>query len=112
MCEFIFFSTASMNMCGLGSGVIKFNGLKYANWYEQIQFQLGVFDLDLAIVMDEMPPAINETSTTDEKTLYETWQRSNRLSLNLMRMTMAENVKSYMPKTENAKEFIRMIKEY
>ena len=35
-----------MNMCGLGSGVIKFNGLNYADWYEQIQFQLGVFDLD------------------------------------------------------------------
>jgi len=99
-------------MCGLGSGVIKFNGLNYADWYEQIQFQLGVFDLDLAIVMDEMPPAINETSTADEKTLYEAWQRSNRLSLNLMRMTMAENVKPSMPKTENAKEFIRMIKEY
>jgi len=101
-----------MNMCGLDSGVIKFNGLNYADWYEQIQFQLGVFDLDLAIVMDEMPPAINETSTADEKTLYEAWQRSNRLSLNLMRITMAENVKPSMPKTENAKEFIRMIKEY
>ncbi|XP_027905897.1 uncharacterized protein LOC114165484 [Vigna unguiculata] len=99
-------------MCGLGSGVIKFNGLNYADWYKQIQFQLGVFDLDLAIVMDEMPPVINETSTADEKTLYEAWQRFNRLSLNLMRMTMAENVKPSMPKTENAKEFIRLIKEY
>ena len=99
-------------MCGLGSGVIKFNGLNYVDWYEQIQFQLSVFDLDLAIVMDEMPPAINETNTTDEKTLYEAWQRSNRLCLNLMRMTMAENVKPSMHKIENAKEFIRLIKEY
>ncbi|KAJ1385848.1 S-adenosyl-L-methionine-dependent methyltransferase [Sesbania bispinosa] len=32
-----------------------------------IQFQLGVFDLDLAIVMDEMPPAITETSADDDK---------------------------------------------
>ena len=62
--------------------------------------------------MDGMPLAINETSTTDEKTLCEAWQRSNRLSLNLMRMTMVENVKPSMPKIENAKEFIRMIKEY
>jgi len=99
-------------MCGLGSGVIKFNGLNYADWYEQIQFQLGVFDLDLAIVTDEMPPTINESCTTDEKTLYEAWQRFNRLSLNLMHMTMVENVKPSMPKTENAKEFIRLIKEY
>lgn len=47
----------------LGSSVVKFNGLNYADWYIQIQFQLGVFNLDLAIVMDEMPPSINKTST-------------------------------------------------
>jgi len=29
-----------------------------------------------------------------------------------MRMTMAENVKASMPNTENAMEFIRLIKEY
>jgi len=50
-----------------------------------------VFDLDLAIVMDEMPLAINETSTTNENSLYEAWQMSNKFSLNSMRMTMAEN---------------------
>ena len=60
-----------MNMCGLGSDVIKFNGLNYTDWYEQIQFQLGVFNLNLAIVMDEMPPVINKTNTIDEKTLCE-----------------------------------------
>ncbi|KAJ1434123.1 gag-polypeptide of LTR copia-type [Sesbania bispinosa] len=101
-----------MNLFGLGNGVVKFTGLNYADWSEQIQFQLGVFDLDLAIVMDEMPPAITETSTDDEKSLYEGWQRSNRMSLNLMRMTMAENVKPSMPKTKNAREFMKRIKEY
>jgi len=60
-----------MNMCGLGNSVIKCNGFNYVDWYKQIQFQLGSFDLDLAIVMDEMPLAINETITIDEKTLYE-----------------------------------------
>ncbi|KAJ1386813.1 hypothetical protein SESBI_40504 [Sesbania bispinosa] len=101
-----------MNLFGMGNGVVKFTKLNYADCSEQIQFQLGVFDLDLAIVMDEMLPAITETSTDDDKSLYEAWQRSNRLSLNLMRMTMAENVKPSMPKTENAREFMKMIKEY
>ncbi|KAJ1377091.1 hypothetical protein SESBI_49239 [Sesbania bispinosa] len=85
-----------MNLFGLGNGVVKFTALNYDDWSEQIQFQLGVFDLDLAIVMDEMPSSITETSTDDDKSLYEAWQRSNRLSLNLMRMTMAENVKPYI----------------
>jgi len=97
-------------MFGLDSGVIKFNGLNYVDWYEQIQFQFGVFDLDL--VMHEMSPTIIETSTIDEKFLYKAWQRSNILSLNLMCMTMAENVKLSRPKTENAKGFLKLIKEY
>ena len=71
----------------------------------QIQFQLGVMDLDLVIV-SETPTTITETSTEANKSFYEAWERSNRLSLNLMRMTMAENVKPTMPKTENAKEFM------
>ncbi|BAT84222.1 hypothetical protein VIGAN_04153300, partial [Vigna angularis var. angularis] len=71
---------AYMNLAGLSNNVVKFNGLNYADWSEQIQFQLGVLDLDMAIMMDEMPAAITETSTSDEKSLYEACHRSNRLS--------------------------------
>nr|KYP49934.1 hypothetical protein KK1_028325 [Cajanus cajan] len=59
-----------------------------------------------------MPPAITETSTDADKPLYEAWQRSNKLSLNLMRMTMAEKVKPSMAKSENVREFMKMIKDY
>ena len=38
--------------------LVKFNGLNYADWSEQIQFQLGIMDLDLVIVCDEKPPTI------------------------------------------------------
>ncbi|XP_057444105.1 uncharacterized protein LOC130736281 [Lotus japonicus] len=94
------------------TGVIKFNGLNYADWSEQIQFQLGYMDLDLTIVTDEKPAAITETSTDDDKSYYEAWVRSNRLCLNLMRMTMTENVKPSMPKTDNAREFMTKVKEF
>ncbi|WVZ14373.1 hypothetical protein V8G54_011939 [Vigna mungo] len=77
-----------MNLFGLNNCVVKFNGLKYIDWAEQIQIQLGVFDLDIAIIIDEMSSTITETSTSDEKSLYEGWHRCNRLSLNLMRMSM------------------------
>nr|VDD10182.1 unnamed protein product [Brassica oleracea] len=46
-----------------------------------------------------------------EKSRYERWERSNRLSLNLMRLTMAESIKPSMPKTEKAREFLEKIKE-
>ncbi|KAG6483391.1 hypothetical protein ZIOFF_060036 [Zingiber officinale] len=71
-----------------------------------------VMGLDMTLVMEQRPTTITETSTEADKTLYEAWVRSNRLSLNLMKMTMAENVKPSMPKSDNAREFIKLIKEY
>ena len=103
---------ASNNVFALGNAMIKFNGLNYAEWSEHIQFHLGVLGLDLAVISEEKPAAITGTSTESDKSFHEAWVRSNRLSLNLMRMTMAENVKPSMPKTENAREFLMRIKEY
>ena len=40
------------------------------DWSEQIQFQLGVMDLDLAIVLKK-PIAIIETSIEVDKSFYE-----------------------------------------
>ena len=104
--------TASNNLFTLGNAMIKFNGLNYVEWSEHIQFHLGVLGLDFAVISDEKPTVITETNTESDKSLYEAWERSNRLSLNLMRMTIAENVKPSMPKTENAREFMMRIKEY
>ncbi|KAF1879111.1 hypothetical protein Lal_00047783 [Lupinus albus] len=101
----------SFNAFALVNGCVKFNGLNYADWSEQIQFSLGVMELDLAIIMDNVP-TITETSSEADKTLYEAWERSNRLSLSLMKMSISDNVKPSMPKTDNAREFMRMIKEY
>ncbi|KAL2246808.1 UNVERIFIED_CONTAM: Retrovirus-related Pol polyprotein from transposon TNT 1-94 [Sesamum indicum] len=99
-------------MFASSNSVIKFNELNYAEWSEQIHFQLGIMNLDLAIVIDGKPKAITDTSTTAEKSYFEAWEKSNRLSLNLMRMTMAESVKPSMPKTDDAREFLMKIKEY
>ena len=44
-----------INLFGMGNGLAKLNGLNYAVWSGQIQFQLGVMDLDLALVCDKKP---------------------------------------------------------
>ena len=59
-----------MNMFALGNGLIKFNGLNYAEWSEQVQFQLGVMSLDMAIVSDRLE-ALTEDSTDAQKTHFE-----------------------------------------
>ncbi|XP_050877576.1 uncharacterized protein LOC127081356 [Lathyrus oleraceus] len=90
----------------------KFNGLNYADWSEKIQFQLGFMDLDMTLIMDDKPTTITEDSIEDERSLFEAWERSNRLSLNLMRMTMDENIKPFIPNTKNTGEFMKNVKEY
>nr|ABW74555.1 gag-pol protein [Boechera divaricarpa] len=102
---------ASSNVVASANSVTKFNGLNYGEWSEQIRFTLGVMGLDRAIISNEKPPAITVDSSESDKTRYENWERYNRLSLNLMRMSMAESIKPSMPKTENAMEFLEKIKE-
>jgi len=57
-----------------------FNGLNFSDWSEQVQFYLGVLDLDTVFHV-EKPAAITDASSTKEKTHYKVWERSNRLSL-------------------------------
>uniref|UniRef100_A0A6N2LRF5 Integrase catalytic domain-containing protein n=1 Tax=Salix viminalis TaxID=40686 RepID=A0A6N2LRF5_SALVM len=102
--------TASSSLFASANSVVKFNGLNYEEWSEQIRFSLGVMSLDQAILTDEEPAAITDESSELEKSRYETWERSNRLCLNLLRMSMAESVKPSMPKIEKAREFILKIK--
>lgn len=66
----------------------------------------------MALVMEEQPATLTDQSTDEDKYFYEAWERSNRLSLNLMRMMIADNIKPSMPKTKNAREFMALIKEF
>ncbi|XP_022846239.1 uncharacterized protein LOC111368978 [Olea europaea var. sylvestris] len=92
------------------SSVPLFNGLNSSDWCEQVQFNLGVLDLDLALQV-EKPADLTDESSADERSVHKAWERSNRLSLMFMRMTLAKNIKSTIPKTENAKEYMKFVEE-
>ncbi|XP_057953598.1 uncharacterized protein LOC131147938 [Malania oleifera] len=87
-----------------------FNGLNFANWSEQVQFHLRVLDLDLALLSDQ-PAAITDSSSAEEITYYNNWERSNRLNLIFMRMSVANNIKTVIPKTESSKELLKFVGE-
>lgn len=78
-------------------------------WSDQIYPRCNV--IGHSNLSDEEPLANIVDSSEPEKSHREIWERSNRLSLNLIRMSMAESVKPSIPKTKKAREFIRMIKE-
>ncbi|XP_028106820.1 uncharacterized protein LOC114305879 [Camellia sinensis] len=79
--------------------------MNFSDWKEQVQFHLGVLDLDLAL-LSEKPTAITDISNAEEKASHEAWKKSNILSLMFMRMTIAKNIKSTLPKTDDAKEYL------
>ena len=84
--------------------------LIFLNRVNRSIFTLGVMDLDLALRV-EKPADIIVLSTIEKKTHYKTWERSNRLSLMYMRMSIANNIKTALPKTDNAKEMLKFVEE-
>ncbi|XP_012835716.1 PREDICTED: uncharacterized protein LOC105956413 [Erythranthe guttata] len=92
------------------SGIKTLSGSNFSEWYEQIQFTLGVMDLDLAL-LTEKPGEITDANSEEEVSLIEAWTKSNRLSLMLIRMTVANNIKTSLPEVDNAMELLTAIKE-
>ncbi|XP_075096255.1 uncharacterized protein LOC142174369 [Nicotiana tabacum] len=85
----------------------RYNGLRFrlnfSEWHEQVQLHLGIKDLN------DKPTAITDTSNADEKSFHKTWERSNRMSLMFMRMSIANNIKSTIPQPESAREYLKFM---
>ncbi|XP_031103925.1 uncharacterized protein LOC116007371 [Ipomoea triloba] len=99
-----------VSMLSQVASIVKFNGLNFAEWHEQIQFHLGVLDLDLALLTDK-PAAIDDNSSADDVAFHQAWERSNRLSMMLMRMTLERNIKSTIPKFDSAKDLLKHVEK-
>ncbi|XP_069143300.1 uncharacterized protein [Solanum lycopersicum] len=87
-----------------------FNGLNFSKWHEQVQFHLGVMDLDFALLNDKST-IITDKSSEDEKSFHKSWERSNILSLMFMQMTIANNFKSTVPQTESVTEYLKFVEK-
>ena len=109
-CELYLLCFAVIAINSHASSVVVFNGMNFSEWREQVDFHLGVLDLDLAL-LQEKPAAIKDTSSEAEKSYHAAWERSNRLCLKFLRMTIANNIKTTIPQTENAKEYISFVEE-
>jgi hypothetical protein len=46
------------------------NGTNFSDWKEQVQFHLGVLDLDIALHEFEKPLVPTDTSSAEENDLY------------------------------------------
>jgi transposase InsO family protein len=84
------------------------NGSNFKYWQESVMITLGVMDLDLAF--REECPTITDTSTPEEKKGKERWDRSNRVSLMIMKRSIPEVFRgSITDGITNAKEYLAEI---
>ena len=104
----LYFATVTIHLHA--SSVTVFNGTNFSEWHEQVDFHLDSMDINLAL-LENKPATLTDSSSEAEKLHFKAWERSNRLCLKFLRMTIANNIKSTIPQTESAKEFLKFVEE-
>nr|XP_016474646.1 PREDICTED: uncharacterized protein LOC107796403 [Nicotiana tabacum] len=104
---FTAFSTAIFNE---NARIPILSGDTYAKWKQKVLLTLGCSDLDLALRMDESPIS-TESSTPAAKGNYERWERSNRLSLMLIKAHISQNIRGSIPNNDKVKAYMKGIDE-
>ncbi|XP_058215876.1 uncharacterized protein LOC131326962 [Rhododendron vialii] len=59
----------------------------------------------------EKPADITDESFEDQVFNFNSWERSNRLSLMFMKMTIANNIKTSLPQNTNALEYLKAVED-
>ncbi|GAV81029.1 hypothetical protein CFOL_v3_24488 [Cephalotus follicularis] len=95
---------------GYLSGIEPINGTNFITWKERIGIVLGVMDLDHALQIDT-PTAITAQSTTEQKAAYEKWERSNRMSLMIMKSSIYVAIRGAIPDSNDAKTYLASLEE-
>ncbi|XP_043721042.1 uncharacterized protein LOC122668559 [Telopea speciosissima] len=85
-------------------------GDNFADWREKALLTLGCMDLDLAIRVDE-PAALTDFSTLEEKAQYERWERSNHLSLMLIKANVSKSIRDSILDNGNVKDYLKAIED-
>lgn len=86
------------------------NGENFLDWKDKILLILRCMDLDLALHVDE-PVVPTESSSAAEKLTYERWEKSNRLSLMLIKSHVIKSIRRSSPECEKVKDYIKAIEE-
>ncbi|XP_044463562.1 uncharacterized protein LOC123206419 [Mangifera indica] len=90
------------------SSMRELSNLEYESWTKwknDVELILAMMDLDLAL-LEPKPTKSTHTLTPEEKAKCEKWERSNRISLMLMRNKMADHVRSFVPQSDEAKQYL------
>lgn len=99
----------SANISDIKVDIPELNGDNYKIWKERVLLHLGCMDIDYAIRKDK--PIITATSTTEEKALYEQWERSNLLSMMFIKTKIYDSICGFVDKHDDVKKLLKAIDE-
>ncbi|KAL0455815.1 UNVERIFIED_CONTAM: Retrovirus-related Pol polyprotein from transposon TNT 1-94 [Sesamum latifolium] len=97
-----------MNFSDMKCDISELRGDNYKVWKERILLHLGWMDIDYAIRKTE-PALITETSQPDEVDLYEKWERSNRLTVMFIKITISASIRGSVDQHNNVYELLKAI---
>ena len=105
------FSVSTMSAISVNiSSIPKLNNSNFKNLKEHVMTVLGCLDLDHVFRLDR-PAALTNESTLDQKSAYEKWERSNRVSLGMMKLTIPESIKGSISEENDAKTFLKEVSD-
>ncbi|RYE19068.1 MAG: hypothetical protein EOP45_13205, partial [Sphingobacteriaceae bacterium] len=106
-CSISAVATVSANL----NSVPVLNGNNFKDWKENMMIVLGCMDLDLSLRMDK-PASLTDASSADDRRIYEKWDRSNRMSLMIIKRGIPEAFRGAVSEQiTNAKDFLAEIEK-
>ena len=110
VCFVLFTASVSIISANINS-ILMLNGTNFKDWKENILIVLSCMDLDLALRI-EQPTSLTDASSLDDRKNFEKWDRSNRMSLMIIKRGIPEAFKGAVSeKITKAKEFLAEIKK-
>ncbi|XP_075077046.1 uncharacterized protein LOC142163802 [Nicotiana tabacum] len=107
---FVVFTTFPTAIFNENARIPILSGDNYAEWKEKVLLTLGCSNLDLALHVEE-PPIPTESSMPEAKANYERWERSNRLSLMLIKAHISQSIRGSIPNSDKVKYYMKAIDE-
>ena len=100
-------SATATNVSAQINSIPMLNGTNFKIWLENVEIVLGCLDLDLALWM-ERPTS---TPENPNEVKIEKWDRSNRMSLMIMKRSIPEAFRGSITESKDAKKFLEEIKQ-
>ncbi|KAJ9671407.1 hypothetical protein PVL29_025215 [Vitis rotundifolia] len=78
------------------NNILVLNDTNFKKWKEHIIIVLGCMDLDYAL-REDRPSDLTNASIAKQRAAMEKWERSNRMSLMIMKHSIPEAIRGAIP---------------